>query len=349
MHRLLRSLVDFRVYLPRFTFDAATLDRRITARLGRGEAWGLFTSIGFSVMVFWLIDGGYNVGWDYTTYMGAANADFFSYYYADWFIPIFKLLDLLPYLMGFVIWTLINIAAAFYAIRVFGGTMLVALTSYQMFYVLYYGNITGVILGGLALLWWALAHGRWHLAGLGLLIACTKPQIGVPFGALLLLLADISWRDRFKVLIVPAVISVASLIVFPLWPLDTLDRLQNDTPVGWGSVTLWRWIGFLALPLWLPALLLPMKAPSRAVAVVASMSLASPYFQQTDLLLLFALPIGWLGVLGNLGYAFLWYKWTALRVLAIIPALAYAVVVGPLLMAWWRARRGLDDGAEVGE
>ncbi len=241
----------------------------------------------------------------------------------------------------------VNTLAVFYAVRVFGGNVLVAMTSYQLLYVLYYGNITGVIVGALALLWWALAHDRWHLAGLGLLIACTKPQLGILFGALLLLLADIPWRDRLKVLIVPTVISVLSLIVYPLWPLDILDRLPNDAPADWGSVTLWRWIGFPALVLWIPTLLLPMRVPSRTVALAATMALATPYFQQTDLLLLFALPVGWLGVLGNLGYAYIWYTWAALRVLAIIPALAYIVVIGPALRDWWRTQRKPNADVET--
>jgi len=60
----------------------------------------------------------------------------------------------------------------------------------------------------------------------------------------------------------------------------------------------------------------------------------APYFQQTDLLTLFILPIGWAYViLGNLGYLFFAVYWGGLQVLVVVPLLVYSSIILPAI---WR-------------
>jgi hypothetical protein len=54
-----------------------------------------------------------------------------------------------------------------------------------------------------------------------------------------------------------------------------------------------------------------------------------PYFQQTDLLLLFAFPVGWLPLLGDVGILYKPVGWWMMPVLAIIPLIAYGIALGP--------------------
>lgn len=194
-----------------------------------------------------------------------------------------------------------------------------------MFYSLIYGNIAGLIVGGLALCWWGLASRKWHVAGLGIALASAKFQTGLTGTLLLPLMADITWRDRLQVMTVPVLIWLASLVIYAGWLLQLMNNLIAHPPNDLASISLWRWLGPWALLLWLPPLLLRLKPGRRLIALAAAMGLALPYFQQTDLLFLLAMPVGWVGLLGNLGYFMGVYGWVALQMLAILPLTVYVL------------------------
>jgi hypothetical protein len=314
----------------RLTSNPDVIDQRLTARLTRWELFAITMNLAMVGVFVWLHTQG-QIAYDYHDYINAVHGDFSHYYYGYWFLPVFSLLAKLPVPMGYILWCIANILCLFFAARAFGGITPAVLLSYQMFYSLYYGQINCILIGGLTLLWWGMAHRRWYLAGLGLLIACTKFQIGMTLGVFLLLLADNSFRDRLRVLIVPSIIITLSLFIYPLWPLKTLATLQSSPLNTLGNLTLWRWIGPAALLLWLPPLLLPLPRQKRLVALAATTALAIPYFQQADLLGLFILPIGWLVLLGNLGYLFYAFQWQILQALVVIPLLVYAAIIIPAL------------------
>jgi len=234
------------------------------------------------------------------------------------------LLAKLPLLVGYILWGTFNIFGYFFAVRVFGGRSLAALLSFQLFYVLYFGQITGLILAGLALFWWGAVNHKLEAAGVGLLLAVTKYQLGLPLALFLWASADLSWRERFRCLAIPAIVTILSLFIWPRWPLISMNTILTNPPNDLGSISLWRWIGPWALLLLLPPLILRRPLSQRLVMFAAAVSLSVPYFQQTDLLLLFAMPVGWLALLGNLGYPlmFLW-SWNGLPGLAIVPASIY--------------------------
>lgn len=321
-------------------FDLTTqpllIDQRLQAHITRLEWLATCAALGIltaSTLYHRLFD---HIPWDYWTYAITAQGDFHVYYYAYWFVPIFSLLGRLPLLWGYYLWGIFNIIAVLFAARVFGGKSWLALVSFQLLYVLYFGNIIGIVIGGLALLWWALAHRRWDLAGLGLVIACTKYQIGIPVGLFLLWYAPLSWRQRVRLLAVPIIVSLASLLFYPGWPWQILEALENTPPNDWGSVSLWRWLGPWALLVWLPALFVRLPRPNRLAALLSATALGLPYFQQTDLLLLFVLPSGWLPLLGNLGYLFLIFRWQALQVLTLVPVTVYAAALAAARLPRWR-------------
>jgi hypothetical protein len=245
---------------------------------------------------------------------------------------LFWLWAKIPYWWGFALWGAMNILCLFFAARVFGGHSALPLLTFQFFYSLFLGQITGFLIGMLALAAWAMAHRRWHLAGMAFFLAAAKFQLGLPFGLLLWLTAEIRWRDRLRVLVVPAILALLSLGVSPSWPADLLERIREIPPYDWASISLWHWMGLTVLLLLLPPLLLPLKRSRRFLALAAVIPMAVPYFQQADLLVLYVFPIGWLPILlGNLGLLFFEYQCKALQLLWIVPLTAYLSVVLPAL------------------
>lgn len=321
-----------------FTFDADTLDKRLFSRLTIWEVFALGITLSMIGVFTWLNHLGQWEAHDFNSYMLSAQGDFSINYYPYWIIPLFKIIDALQWPAGFVLFGVANIVGVFTGTRIFGGHTPLTLLSYQMLFILGYGQIVGILIGGLAIFWWALAHKHWHLAGAGLTLASTKYQIGLSLGLFLFLLAEISWRSRLKVLIVPLIVTALSLMLYPLWPLDLIETLQNQPPNNLGSVSLWRWFGPAALLFWLPALLIPLSRTKRFIALAATTALSMPYFQQTDLLALFIFPVGYLPLLGNLAYLFWFYNWEAMKLLTIVPLNIYAVILIPALYKWMRDR-----------
>jgi len=310
------------------TFQANLLDEHLRAPLAWWDRLAALTCMTVLALCALAHLARGHVPYDYSNYIRTASGDFSHYYYAHWFLPVFFLLSKLPLLTGYLLWGTLNLYGAFFAVRVFGGSALLALLSFQMFYILYFGQITGIILGGLALFWWEAAHRRLDLAGLGLLIATTKYQLGLPLVLFLWLAADLSWRERLRCLLVPAIVLTASLVVSPSWPLRSLDTIMTNPPNDWGSISLWRWIGPWALLLFLPPLVLRRSLSDRLVMFAAAAALAMPYFQQTDLLFLFVLPVGWTALAGNLGYPLMAaWSWNGLPTLAIVPAWSYLEMI----------------------
>jgi len=270
--------------------------------------------------------------YDYNIYIETAGGDLTQYYYADWLLPLFWAWAKLPYTLGYILWALLNIACIFFATRVFGGHTALTLLTFQAFCSLFLGQITGFIIGCLALGWWGSVHHRWLLAGLGFWLAASKFQVGLSFGLLLWLITPITWQQRLRVLILPASLSILSLALSPGWHLDLLARIREFPPYDWASISLWRWIGPAALILWLLPLLLPLEREKRFLALSAACPLVIPYFQSADLLTLYVLPIGWLPVLlGNLGFLFFKYQLQALRWLWIVPMSLYLAILLPIL------------------
>lgn len=306
------------------TLNPEIIDERLKKKVTRLE----FLAISFSVCIlagFVLINPKY-LHYDLGNFLNAANGDYSHYYYAYWFVPILKLFAQLPILPSYFMWSLISIFSVFFATRLFEGRPVIALISYQMCYTLFQGQITGWIIGALAVLWWGIAHKKWTIAGIGLLISSTKFQSGMLFAIILLLLADITWKERLRVLSLPFALSIISLAIFPKWPLQLLAVIQQNPPNDLGSLAPWKWIGPTALLFWIPPLLLPIPREERIIALVATTALGLPYFQQSDLLTIFIFPIGWLPLAGNLGFLASIFGNSMFHILIFIPLTIYLII-----------------------
>jgi hypothetical protein len=271
---------------------------------------------------------------DFNVYMQALDGTS-PFYYTYWSLPIFQGLALLPGLhTAYILWCVLNVLGIWFAARVFGGRIAPVLLAYQTLIICYYGQITGITIAGLALLWWSLERRRWMLAGVGAALALIKWQMGIPLCLALLLLADTSWLDRLRTLLVLLTITLISLLVYPGWIITVLWDVISQPPYRFGDISLWYYVGSVALILWLPPLLLPMSRGRRYAALCATTALAMPYFQQTGLLALFVLPLGWFSLLGNLAYLYAWFPDAQLGFMIVVPMLAYLWTVLPPLRYW---------------
>jgi hypothetical protein len=318
--------------------QAEAMDARLRRRPTRWEAFALAFAFGILGLFIWLDNSLGYIPFDYNVYIKTAHGNLLQYYYADWILPLFWLWSKLPPLVGFGLWSVVNIVCLFFAARTFGGRAALTLLTFQFFYSLFLGQINGLLAGGLALGWWAMAHKKWSLAGFGFWLAATKFQVGLPFGFLLWLAADTDWRSRLRVLLLPFLLTLACFILYPDWPFHLVERIHAYAPYDWGSISLWRTIGPAALLFFLPPLLLPLEKGLRLIALAAAVPLALPYFQSADLLVLYILPVGWTPLLlGNLGFLFFIYQFSVLRLLWIVPLVIYLSVLVPFVWSWLKA------------
>src|SRR5215216_482611 len=165
-------------------------------------------------------------------------------------------------------------------------------------------------------------------------LALIKWQMGLPLCLALLLLVDASWYDRLRTVMVVLFVSLISLIVYPAWPLLVIQRIVTEPPIRFGDISLWQHLGLFSLLLWLPPLLLPLSKGRRYAAICVIVALAIPYYQQTGLLTLFVLPIGWFALLGNVTYIYFWFRYTQLEFVTIVPLVAYVWILWSPLRTW---------------
>jgi hypothetical protein len=276
-----------------------------------------------------IVAGQNQSGTDFQVYLNAVHGNYLGFFYPPWLLFIIMPLSLLPFILALIIWNIANIIGVCYAARVFGGNLAIAVLSYQMLWVLFYGQVTGIMLAGFALYYVALIQQKKVLAGVGASIGLLKPQMGVPILLALMLLSDTSWRQRILSFGFPAVTLLVTVAIWGFWPLDLLHRIQDTPPAFTGSIALWDYVGAWSLLLYIPVLVLPMSRTKRLIAVVAASSLAIPYYQHTGLLMLMVLPIELIGLLGNLGFLMVPFSWAGLEAVILMPIAVYLKSILP--------------------
>ncbi len=311
--------------------DPDEMNRNLRKKPGVAEFIALLIGLAAIAITAWLYQKGYIVLIDYLYFTHSAGGALDHYFMGFWIMPVFDLLRLLPVAVGYMLWGLLNLAGVWFAARVIRGDAAWPLLVYQLLYMLFYGQISGFIAGGLGLAWYGLVQRKWDLAGLGFLLAGAKPQTGLMAGGLLWLLAPHTWKQRLRVLFVPLLGVLLSLLVYPGWPQRIVEEWRIIQPNDFASITFWRWIGPAGLLLLVPPLLLRLPWQRRYIALVCACTLAFPYFQQADLLILYVLPVGAFPVLGNLGFLYPWYQWSVLKLMAVVPLAVYLVICIPAL------------------
>lgn len=325
--------------------DIEQMDHNLCKKLSLSELFALLIGLATIGITVWLYQK-WNIGMiDYIYFINSAGGILDHFFMGFWIMPIFNFLKLLPIPTGYFFWGILNLLGIWFAARVFRGDATFPLLVYQLIYMLFYGQVTGLIVGGFGLAWYGLVHKKWDLAGFGFLVAGAKPQTGLMAGGLLWLLFPLPWREKFRILLVPILGVVLSLIIYPNWPMMILNEWRQIQPNDFGSITLWRWIGPIGLFLVLPPIFVKnLSWHKRFIALVSACTLALPYFQQADLLILFVLPISAFPLMGNLGFLFPKLQYDALKLLAIVPMTIYIVI---LLSAFFPLKKGKRRQSEI--
>lgn len=302
------------------TLDYDEIKHRLQRRMSLGEVFAIGLCLAVAGIAIWLNQSGLTGLYDFESHMDINHGDYWNYFYPKWIDPLYNLLSFLPFYAAYGALVILNILGAFFAARVFKSPAALILISYQSLYNIFYGNITGLVIGGIGLLWFGLASRKWWLAGIGLLLAGAKYQSGLLIAGLILLYANLPWKEKARTMIVPLLVTVATLTVDPQWPFDLIARIMNTPPNADGSLSLWRWLGPAALIFLIPPLVLRIPREERLLLALAAIPLAAPYFQQTDLLGVMVLPTGWLVALsGNISFTFPLLGHLGLQIAFIVP------------------------------
>lgn len=244
-----------------------------------------------------------------------------------WMVPFMAPFITLPGRAGYLAFMAVMIAATLFGAYVFGGRPIPILFSAQMWWVLWWGQLEGWGVLGLVLGWAALMSNSWPVMFLALAIGAFKPQVGfIP----VLFLWAWSGKDRWKSMVAFVVLALLSLLIWGPWPkwyLEGILKFVGDNHFGgWNSS-----LGYLFIPLFLPALLIPLSREKRLIAITATTLIVSPYlpYYSTILLLCFNLP-AWAYIFAFTGYipGLINKAYLAWNSIALLP-------IGVLLWLYW--------------
>ncbi len=242
-----------------------------------------------------------------------------------------------PGRFGYYLFIIASIIMVLYAAYYFRGHAILTLLSSQMFWVLYWGQLEGWGVLGAVLALKAVEAQSWLLMFISLAISSFKPQVSlIP----VLYLWWTSGRARWKSMAAMIVLFIASLVIWgpwPVWYMQGITGFVGDQHFGSWNAS----IGWIAMPLFIPALLLPMERKKRILALTATTLLASPYLPFYSTLFLLTLEIPW----WIYPFAFLGYipaligTTLAFNGIVVIPILALAWLYLPYLKSWWEKRQ----------
>jgi len=189
------------------------------------------------------IFGGYDyrVAYRGDTLAGTYGLHTVSPYPLYWFIYPFAIL---PEDIGYVFWNLGNAICFILAIKYWKSDLLAFSFFIGVFWTFYGGQIEGFMSGALVLI---MLPNPW-LAGLGITFLTLKPQTGL-FPILFVLLHRKDW----KLLVIPAIVYLASFVTWGWWIpkwLDALRPIKNVGPFLASNVSLYPYGLLLLLILW---------------------------------------------------------------------------------------------------
>ncbi len=209
--------------------------------------------------------------------------------YAHW---LFSLLGRLSEPAAYLTLSLASVAGLYFAVRAFGGVHWMVFTSFAFAWILFYGQLDGLVAGGLGLAWWASRQDRPVLAGAGLILACLKPQLSLPA-----CLALWWWSpSRSKSLVVPGAVLFVSLLTSGFWIPGWLAELGDIDHLVLLSrnLSVWPQVGNWIFLIWPLILAVPGSRERKLVAILAGTALSSPYFPLPSAVLILGMAVpGW--------------------------------------------------------
>lgn len=242
------------------------LDQLLHGKYSLIAALGVF--IGMLAAAFFL-PGGDDLYRYYQPFAkGCLNCGYVPFY-AQWF-----LVALMPFTfpIAWPLWTLLSLTGFFVLFRYTKVNPFFFLISFPMLGQIWLGQIDILVCTGLVIL---LFSPKPFVRGLGITLALVKPQISVP--AILFLLLIEKRGELWKVLLVPGLTMIASLLVFgPGWPVAWFQNAFSGLPIHvWrlASAVSWHY-GLILLPA--PFLFKDRQKRLRVSLLVSA--IATPFF-----------------------------------------------------------------------
>jgi hypothetical protein len=260
-------------------------------------------------------------------------------YWARW---LFALLAWPPQTIAFIGLELACTGLLYLSVRAFGGRHWMVFTSFAFAWTIYYGQIDGLVVGGLGLAWLAVQRGNPWLAGVGLLLASLKPQLGLPLG-----LALWWWSpDRLKALLPLGLAAGLSFLQWGWWVPGWAAALFQTGDLVWLSrnLSLWTVVGPWALLVWPLVALLPLPRPRKLIAIAAATALSVPYFPLPSAVLFLGMAIPWpFWLAAQLPLLAPWLGYDLYFVLRLLPPALLLWAAWPSLAQQFNAARGLQN------
>ncbi len=263
-----------------------------------------------------------------------------------WLVPFMAPFVSLPGRPGYLAFMAATIAGIVYSTYVLGGKPIPILLSSHMMWILWWGQIEvwGVlaVVIGVECLRRSVPHRKsWLLISLALALASFKPQV-----SLVPVLALWWWmgRERWKPVIAMLALFILSILIWGPWPVwywQGIFGFIGDQHHGPWNASLGLW----AMPLFIPALLLPLSREKRLIALTATAFIVSPYmpYYSTILLLCFAVP-WWAYVFGFLSYLpSLIGTRLAWNAVVLLPILVLIWLYTPIVREWLERRGALKS------
>jgi hypothetical protein len=251
----------------------------------------------------------------------------------NWFMAPFVTM---PGRWGYLAFMAFTLGATIWAAYLFGGRPVLVVLSSHMAWILWWGQLEGWAALGLVLGYYALQNRTWLLMWVALMMATFKPQ------ASLIPVATLWWwlgREKWKAAAAMVATLIVTVIVWGPWPWWYWQALSNF--VGDRHYDNWNAsIGLIALPLFIPALLVPLTRQQRLIALTATACLAITYmpYYSTILLLCMAVP-WWAYIFGFTGYLVFFLGPLGWNIVALLPASLLVWIYWPIARDWYRRRK----------
>jgi hypothetical protein len=207
-------------------------------------------------------------------------------YWARW---LFSLLKFPPEPVAFIGLSLASTVMLYLAVRIFGGKHWQVFTSFAFAWTLFYGQIDGLVIGGLLLAWWACVQKRPVLIGAGIMLALIKPQLSLP-----MVVALWYWSpSRLKALILPILVMVGTLLQWGWWIPEWISKVFDTQYLITLSrnISLWPVLGPWVWLVWPFVLWVRMPRDKKLLAIAVTTAMTAPYFPLPSAVLLLTFPV----------------------------------------------------------
>ena len=287
-----------------------------------GRIIGLEVAVLMAAAAFFL-PGGQDLRWYYLPFAeGCLSCGFVPYF----FQPLLAPLGLIPGEVVWPIWTLVSAGTFLWLCTKTGVNPAVLFLTFPFFGQFWLGQVDVVLCFGLYL---AFFSKKAVLRGAGYTLLLIKPQVSIML--VVYLLVKENRKELLKVLSIPAVVIVSSLLVFGLdWPVVWVRQAQESIPGHvWKLATEFFWPWGLAL---LPLPFFFRERKDGAMVSLLVSSLALPFFSVYSYVVFLLLEAPW----WVLPVSYVWmlgYPWLG------IDSMKFAWVLPLALLVWKLSQR----------